>query len=299
VSVIYMPNVTQGQTIANRVWGVGAHHPYDAIGPITKEQALALIGVEWYYDWHYQPAVFAGIESVPMYWDATVVGKPLGGNSIWRLGFNEPDIASQAGMTPAQGAAFWRQIEQDPQNQNAKLVAPTPSSEGNQWRWDWKAEYQARYGRSPKVDAVGVHVYPQTWSYFLQTMDDAWAFAQAFGVKLWVTEYAFLPCWSANDVNLAKMTQHFIDNPGRFERWAPFILSCSGLESWSFGAKCNTSLVNFSTGQLTPIGQAYTAMHPAVDYADPRADVNQDGKVDISDIVIVGSSFGKPIKRAT
>jgi len=279
-------------------FGVSTHKPYATIGPITRERALSLVKADWFYDWSLTPAVYPGIEAVPMVWDEKSVGKAIGGNSQWLLTFNEADSPYQANMSLRTSVVSYRALEVA--NPNRKLVSPAPTADDWVWRDQWLNEYIRLYGRKPRVDAVATHIYPRTWQYFLDAMDAAWSFAQVFGVKVWITEYAYLPGWPGGIGAAAEMvgriTQHCLDNPDKFERWAPFILSHTGAEGWAWGTEHNVSLVSKTTGKLTHIGSTYADLHPSVDYADPRADVNKDGTVDILDIVLVGSSFGKPVE---
>ena len=303
----YVPLVTK----AIEPRGVGAHRSYVTIGPISREQALRSLGVDWYYDWSVSPAVYDDIEAVPMIWDETVVESPLGGNSEWILTFNEFDSPSQADMTNTQVAQLLRRIEQ--LYPNRKIVFPVPTADDWGQRDRVLSEYRRLYGEDPRVSAVAAHIYPRTWNYFVQVADAACAFAERFGVKVWVTEYAYLPCWEGGTsqaaVMMGQMTAYFEDNQNKFERWAPFILSATGNEAWNFGYSCNPTLFSMETGQMTAIGLSYKVdvvqptptftLEPTstpVVYADPRADVNDDRFVNIFDIAIVGSNFGRPVR---
>lgn len=292
-------------------WGVGSHKPYATMGPVSRKQALERVRAQWYYDWSPTPAVYgprtpacagAGeIEAVPMIWGRGDIGKALGGNSEWLMGFNEPDSVSQAHLSLTEAAQLWKAVEL--RHPTRRLVSPTPSADNWGWREQWLAEYRRLYRRDPRIDAVATHIYPRTWDYFLQAMEAAWSFAERFGARLWVTEYAYLPCWPGGIAEAAamvgRMTQHFLDHPERFERWAPFILSATGAEKWNFGTGCNTSLVDKRTGALTRIGATYAGMRPAEDWADPRADIIPDGEINILDLAFLAGQFGKKVEPET
>jgi hypothetical protein len=247
------------------------------------------------YNYWIDPIIVPGIEAVPMYWKGINAPVTVGGNSDWILTFNEPDRPDQANMTPTAGVTDYHKVENE--NPDARLVCPAVSAEGPQWRWQWLNVYRQKYGKMPRVDAVAVHVYPQTEAYFHQVVDEAWRFAQQFGVRLWVTEYAYLPGFPGGMPRAVEMTkwltEHFASNPYRYERWSPFILSCKNTEPWAFGKLGNPSLLDYATGALTPMGKAYTSVAPELEFALPGTDVDGDGDVDIGDVVRVASSVGK------
>jgi hypothetical protein len=94
----YLPLSTH--TITKR--GISLACGYEDMARLDREtQAL---GVSWLWNWQTDPPVFEGIESVPCVWSAAFIGRPLGGNSEWVIGFNEPDQWDQANLTPEAGA---------------------------------------------------------------------------------------------------------------------------------------------------------------------------------------------------
>lgn len=290
---VYLPLVTAAPM--ERFFGIGAHKPYDTHGGFTKLKGLHALGISWYFDWSLTPTVFLGLEAVPMYYSLGSIGKPVGGNSRWRLGYNEPDMVSQGDVNPRDGAIGWRQIEAD--NEGHLLASPAVSPEGLGWLVEWKNEYTSLYGRLPRINAVAVHSYPRTFEYFEKTIEAFAAFAADFGVRLWLTEYGYLTCWPGGVTASAAMvdciTAYTTDKRDLFYRVAPFILTSTGKEGWSFGTQCYIALVDYDTGILTPVGNAY-AKHT---FADPSSDLNGDGVVDILDLTKVAKDFGKPVPR--
>ena len=247
--------------------GVGASPAYGAIAGVSLPQQLRSVGAGWWHNWSLNaPAVVdgAGGEFVPMVWSGNTAGIKAPAGSRWLLGFNEPDSASQADMTLDECARAWRRVEVV--NPALKLVAPAPTADIRGWRDDWVEVYRRLWGEDPRFDAVAVHVYPQKWGYFEECIAAAWQFARRYGVRLWVTEYAFLPCWAPAPGDavamLKRMTTYMARDPARFDRWAPFILTCSGREKWAFGEECNSSLVDYYTGQLTELGRGYLECRP-------------------------------------
>jgi hypothetical protein len=85
--------------------------------------------------------------------------------------------------------------------------------------------------------------------------------ARAWGVpEVWVTEFSFFSCngWGL-DYALAEAGKFraWLDAEPMVRRFAWFQARYKGNEPWSFGPECNTSLVNWTTGDLTVFGEAY------------------------------------------
>jgi len=114
-------------------------------------------GASWAYNWRAQPWMAEGIESVPMIWGAQQMGQAIGGNSTYLLGFNEPDLARQANISPEAAAVLWRQIERD--YPDRLLVAPVPSQEAPEWIDTLYRTYISIYGEKPRFDALAAHLY--------------------------------------------------------------------------------------------------------------------------------------------
>jgi Glycosyl hydrolase catalytic core len=80
-------------------------------------QALARSGASWYYSWSAGPpgtAAPGGPAFVPMIWGAANVTpatlSEVRGEGRYLLGFNEPDMTAQAGMSPAQALSLWPRL---------------------------------------------------------------------------------------------------------------------------------------------------------------------------------------------
>ena len=54
-----------------------------------------------------------------------------------------------------------------------------------------------------------------------------------------------------------KAMQAYFDSEPMITRTAWFQLSYRGNEPWAFGDACNTSIVDFDTGELTEIGKEW------------------------------------------
>jgi len=99
------------------------------------------------------------------------------------LGFNEPDISSQANMSPASAADTWMKEIHPYAAKGVKLGSPAVA-----WNLDWTASFLAELKkRGGHVDFVTVHWYGSyqdiaTFKKFVSTAHSR------FGYNIWVTE---------------------------------------------------------------------------------------------------------------
>lgn len=188
-------------------------------------QARAL-GGSWLYDWSSQPTGDEFTEAVPMLWGAASVGLPLGGNSRWLLGFNEPDRPEQANLTPERAAVLWRQVEE--RYPDRQLVSPAPSDRDIWWLARMRAAYTELYGRDPRFDALACHCYRQTAAECIMLVRQFVTWAHEWGVTggVWVTEFAFIPAWTPAGTTAEREARQFVaylDAEPWVTRYAPFI----------------------------------------------------------------------------
>lgn len=210
------------------------------------EDAMRL-GVAWQYDWSASPPACA-CENVPMLWGAGAMGLTIGGNSEWLMGFNEPDVPTQANLTPHAAALLWRQIEQ--QHPTQRLVSPATVIDAG-WLAAFRDEYRTLYGDWPRIDALAIHWYgdPALLDARLNAVE---AEADAWGVgEVWVTEFS-APTIDGFRAMLDTLRQH-----PRVTRYAPFAARISGAEVWAQGGGADRPLIDFETGLLTYYGLAY------------------------------------------
>lgn len=106
------------------------------------------------------------------------------------LGFNEPNFAVQANMTPADAANKWPGVEALANELGLKLVAPALNYTGEnvggkvwqpyEWLDEFIKKYKARYGKLPHMDCLALHCYMDwygsvTWfatEYFYKDLYD-------------------------------------------------------------------------------------------------------------------------------
>lgn len=256
-------------------------------------------GVQTWYNWGPAP----GGDGIPMLWSGAHIGAQLSGDATWLMGFNEPDIAGQANMTPEAAALAWATVEQT--YPDRKLVSPGVMS--LTWLINWRAAYYTAYGQAPKVDAVGVHWYYQADGNPLQSfkcqVQLAENLAQQWGVaEVWVTEFAYYPCWSdtATAAQFVRDAFTWLDTRPMVTRafWFQTFWYNDGRDSerdWAPPQDCYSGL-GLDDGSLTSIGEAFLEMsgnggvNPNWDEA---SDLNKDGRVDILDLSRVAAHYGE------
>jgi len=223
------------------------------------EDAEAL-QVAWEYDWSMQPPDCYGIENVPMVWGLWAIQGEVGGNSPWLMGFNEPDLSGQSAIEPATAAVAWREIER--LYPDKKLVAPAPSHIHREWLTEFRDAYITAYGVPPRLDALAAHAYFGGVIEVIEMVrwyeDRAVEWNVPGGV--WLTEFAFLPCYTSNAQARAAEVEilNWLEAEPGVARYAWFAARMSGDELWSFKPKsCLTHLNDFESGALTTEGRIY------------------------------------------
>lgn len=156
--------------------------------------------------------------------------------SEWLLGFNEPNLSSQANMSPSYAASLWHKLEAT----GRKLVSPAMAmGNGIQWMDQFMAAC-----KGCRIDAIAIHTYESNTGG-----TDYWVgqFAK-YGKPVWVTEIA-QP--NAHDCgSYAKTTVQSFERNSKVGRYAWFMNRGNG------GNLAACSLVN-SDGSLTGTGYNY------------------------------------------
>lgn len=235
-----------------------------ALGAYTNKLGLggcpdscAMFGCRWCYSWTPTPGVGRDHERVAMLWGAADVGRAIDGNSAWLMGFNEPDLANQANLTPVVAAIQWHTIERI--YPTRRLVAPAPSHIHPEWLPQFYAAYTDIYGRPPRLDALAFHCYfPASDCIRLGKQFVAWA--QTWNVpEVWCTEFAFLPAWRAQAEQEARRFVDWLEAEPLVTRYAPFANHVAGGEwYWPYtAAGTNPSVFEADGMTLTEIGAWY------------------------------------------
>ena len=159
-------------------------------------QALAESGASWYYDWGATPngiATPAGVSFVPMIWGASDVTAAtldeVKGEGNVLLGFNEPDLSSQANMSVTQALDLWPQLMATGMTLGSPAVADDAATPGG-----WLDQFMTgAKARGYRVNFITVHWYGGDFSTgpavqqlesYLQAIYDQ------YHLPIWVTEFA-------------------------------------------------------------------------------------------------------------
>jgi Glycosyl hydrolase catalytic core len=160
-------------------------------------KAFADSGASWYYNWSPSPpgtAAPAG-EFVPMIWGAASVtpqsltrAKAAGGTL---LGFNEPDLGSQANLTVEQALALWPQL----QATGMRLVSPAVAA-GGATPGGWLDRFMTgAAAKGYRVDAIALHWYGGDFSApaaTAQLRQYVTAVHDRYHKPVWLTEFALM-----------------------------------------------------------------------------------------------------------
>lgn len=157
--------------------------------------------VTWAYNWaaSLSGTLPQGVEYVPMLWGSkdfgswvTTIQTVLSSGSKYILGFNEPDMSSQASMSPSDAANYYKTYI-TPYAGQAKLISPavtSSTSPGMGLSW-----FQSFMGQcsSCAISGLAVHWYGNTAEEFKSFVQQAISTAQSYGLpEVWVTEFALV-----------------------------------------------------------------------------------------------------------
>jgi hypothetical protein len=227
-------------------------------------------GISWWYNWSPAPDpgvgsgyIGAGVDFVPMQWGGsfTVSGdlSQIPSTATWLLGFNEPEDANQANLTPQQAAALWPQLEQiaNSHTPKLKLLSPAVNYCGGNCNetspFTWLDQFFAACTNC-QVDALAVHWYSCSASdlqaYIRGTSSSPGM--TKYNKPIWLTEFAMLGsgCATTAAAEATYMTGalSYLESEPAVARYA-----------WFTGRSTSSPWINLlgSSGQLTALGQQY------------------------------------------
>jgi RNA polymerase sigma factor (sigma-70 family) len=229
------------------------------------QQALAESGASWYYNWAATPngiSAPATASFVPMMWgSASVTAANLAavkGEGNVLLGFNEPDLASQANMTVSQALALWPQLMATGMTLGSPAVASGADTPGG-----WLDQFMAgAKSRGYRVDFITVHWYGGDFSTgpAVQQLESYLQSIYArYHLPVWLTEFdltsfsggaATFPAEAQQAAFLTAATT-MLDSLSYVQRYAWFALPTSA-------GSGTTGLFNAGPS-VTPVGTAFEA----------------------------------------
>jgi RNA polymerase sigma factor (sigma-70 family) len=158
-------------------------------------QALSESGASWYYTWSATPGVPGppGTPFVPMIWGAADVTtstlSQVKQEGPYLLGFNEPDMASQSNMTPAQALSLWPQLMATGMQLGSPAVADDGATPGG-----WLDQFMSgATARGYRVNFITLHWYGSdfaTGAAVSQLQSYLQAVYARYHLPIWLTEFA-------------------------------------------------------------------------------------------------------------
>ena len=261
---------------------------YGSAGSLLPRENAA--NVDWAYNWGIEPnnnpfdVNDANYEFVPMIWSANptgVVGQinrifsledNFGVHVDYVLGFNEPELPTQANMSVPQALDTWDVMTDAFANTDIKLVSPAVSGNGGIQNWlvpFMEGVEQRNNDSDPEndlqVDVIAYHFYtvafnPQAEAQrLIDQIDDLWATYQR---PIWITEFAGTSFSLDNPVHSIEERTTF--NRAFLQALIPAFDQRDYVERvswWQFGAlgRPYSALSTLSGGVYTPtiVGEVY------------------------------------------
>ena len=171
----------------------------------AADMAALSPGVSWWYNWSLNPnlgvpadyATRYSMDFYPMLWNgnynasAVVSFLRSNPNIKYMLVMNEPNLTSQANLTPQQAAQIWPGYEAIAAETGVKIVGPAitwGTMPGYQDPISWLDAFYTAYqtannGRSPQTDYLAFHWYDYGLSNQLDRLGK-------YNKSVWVTEFA-------------------------------------------------------------------------------------------------------------
>ena len=223
---------------------------------------LKAVGASWYYNWgannDRMPA--SGVEFVPMIWgtanatDSTLAQAKREGDTL--LGFNEPDMAEQANMTPAKALELWPKLQATGMRLGSPSVAFGAADSGK-----WLDQFmKGAKQKGLRVDFITLHWYGGDFSsaavgHLKGYIQQVYA---KYKLPIWLTEFALIRFdgsgahypTDAQQVAFINGATDMLQGLSYVERYSWFGLPSTG--------DSHTGLYKES-GALTPMGTAYRA----------------------------------------
>jgi hypothetical protein len=187
--------------------------------------------------------LWSGSSSVTGSWSSNAKAAVASGSSVL-LGFNEPDLSTQSGMTVAEAVSAWQQF-MEPLACDARLAAPAVTNGAAPMGLAWLGSFlQSCEGCT--VDVVPIHWYDsaENSAYFMSYVQQAYA---AGGNRpIWITEFGA----SGSDEEVGAF----------FQTVLPWLDSQSYVERYSYFLDAENSLVSSAGTGLSDIGNSYNSI---------------------------------------
>lgn len=273
-------------------------------GDMSDQVAMRKLNVSWYYNWGMDPfnnSIDENVAHVPMMWgggeDNIEAMKTFTTDSNYILGFNEPDIGSQANMTYWDATKVWGEYITP---LKLRKISPAPAAPGGDSNWlkkfmfggyickntwlndgswgdynDYEDEATKTWvaGYNEDVDAVVLHYYRNIINLdgMVEAVNNLW---NTYHKPIWITEvsvvgtkgtdqdYSYeLPEARARMAEYVKGMVQKMDAIPYVERYCWFsynIQSYNEIDSVT-GAGA-TAMFDYDTGAFTELGKLYSSI---------------------------------------
>ncbi|GAA5882163.1 hypothetical protein JCM16303_002257 [Sporobolomyces ruberrimus] len=212
----------------------------------------------WAYNWDSKGSGLKdGVMYIPMLWGTkkldgweAAVNTAIQNGATHVLGFNEPDLAEQANLSPSAAASIWSSAMEPLATKNVKLVSPAVSNgvktaDGKPMGVPWLLEFFDAC-KDCTIDAVALHWYDTATNleYFQKYIGNAHA---NISKPIWLTE--FMGTGSATDqASFISSSVEWLEQQDYIEAYA------------AFGDFCDNPIANFvdCDGKTNDLGKAYS-----------------------------------------
>jgi Glycosyl hydrolase catalytic core len=224
--------------------------------------ALSDVGAGWFYTWAADPGGITappGVAFVPMIWgqkSVTDSGLAAARAAGIVLGFNEPDMAGQANMTPAQALDLWPAL----QATGARLGSPAPAF-GADRAGGWFDRFMSGAGeRGYRVDFIALHWYGSDFSGAAtgQLKDYLEKVYARYHKPIWLTEYALIDFSGSPEFPTGTQQAAFVTASTAMLRSLPYVERYAWFALGTGDTGDETGLYR-PGGAATPAGLAYRA----------------------------------------
>lgn len=217
-------------------------------------------GISWAYNWGSSSDgdLPSGVEYVPMLWGTSSLfvdgwtsnlEAALADGSSYIMGFNEPDMSSQANLAASDAATYYKQYL-TPYAGQATLVSPAVTSssstdEGLAWFESFISECS-----DCGVSVLAVHWYGDSVSELQSFITEAISTASTYGIsEVWLTEWAL----STDEGGISDLTTaaSFVQEAGAW------LDEQSALTRYSYFYVANGYLL--TDGVVNTVGSAYAS----------------------------------------
>jgi len=218
--------------------------------------------ISWTYGWSQYPdgnivscMNQLGISFVPMQWGAGGIDdleSNVWTNSGYILGFNEPNVASQSNLSPAEAASLWPQIEAVADKYNMLIGSSSAAPGGNISPEQWHDEF---FGNCTtcRVDFITIHVYECTiggLQYWVDTV-------VKYNKSIWLTEFSSA-CGASqpesDDYSYMTAALSWLDSQPQIERYSWYGTRIAPNDGY-LGP--NASIFSLQCSSLSNLGELY------------------------------------------